>query len=104
MNIPNHLKERIEDVADYVGQETNDWLLIKRQLIGSFPNEGRRLFSVRHPCTKKQIINEFDKLVMDYWRQLTGVEPVIHPSKLHDENWVHKPKGWALLDRKPRNE
>jgi hypothetical protein len=103
MSIPDKLKERINDVADYIGQETNDWLLIKRHLIISFPNEGRRLFSVRHPCTKKQILNAFDKLVMAYWKELTGIEPIIDPSKIHPDNWTHKKKGWALT-RGQKNE
>lgn len=96
MDIPDKLKEHINNVADYIGQETNDWLVIKRQLIYSFPNEGRKMFSVRHPCTKKQIINEFDKIVMLYWEEITGIQPVIEPSKIHSDDWVYKKKGWAL--------
>jgi hypothetical protein len=64
MSIPDNLKEQISYVADYIGQETDDWILIKRQLIISFPNDGRKLFSRRHSSTKKQVINDFDKLVM----------------------------------------
>lgn len=95
-DIPEYLKERINYVARYVGDSTTDWLVVKKQLFLNFPNKGRKLFSKRHACTKKQIPNKFDKLVMNYWKELTGVDLVLHESKLHDKNWTHKKKGWAL--------
>ncbi len=96
MGIPDKLKQRIEYVADYIGTETNDWLLIKPHLIRAFSSDTRKLFSLRHPCTKKQIPNNFDRMVMEFWKELTGIEPIIKEINLHPENWVHKKKGWAL--------
>src|SRR5574337_2117090 len=96
MDIPDNLKERIDMVIAYVGDFTDDWLRIKKELINSFPRNQRHLFSLRHECTKKQIPNAFDESVMAYWKSKTGVEPVIAPDKLHDPDWIQRKKGWAL--------
>lgn len=97
MEIPVNLKARIDIVISYVGDTTNDWLRVKKELINSFAKEDRKLFSARHPCTKKQTPNAFDESVIAYWKEVTGVELVISPDKLHDAEWVHKKKGWALV-------
>lgn len=96
MNIPANLKERIDEVIGYVGDTTSDYLLVKRQLINNFPSQSRSLFSARHPCTKKHQLNEFDEAVILYWHNQTGVHLFISPEKLHDPNWKHRKKGWAL--------
>ncbi len=96
MEIELSIKTKINFVAKYIGTKTNDWLIIKRHLINSFNSNDRNLFSCRHPCTKKQIINSFDLSVMDYWKEVTGVEVFLNPEKIHDPNWIHRPKGWKL--------
>lgn len=109
MTIPAFLKERINQVIDYVGDTTTDYLIVKRELINNFPTPSRSLFSARHPCTKKHILNAFDTAVMEYWEMQTGMRLRIDPSKLHDPSWEHRKKGWALTllneeRRKRRNE
>ena len=96
MEIDESIKLRIVYVASYIGTSTSNWLIIKRHLINAFSSKDRKLFSVRHPCTKKQIVNDFDKSVMDFWQGITGIELFIDPEKIHDPNWIHKPKGWKL--------
>lgn len=96
--LTEHQKARINFVADYVQDSTQDWLQVKRQIINAFDPPSRSLFSTRHPKTKKHFINEFDKLVMSYWESVTGMNLEVDPDKLHDTlGWVHKPKGWALF-------
>ena len=95
--IPPFLKERINEVIGYIGDTTADYLLIKRQLINNFPTPSRALFSARHPCTKKHTLNDFDRAVMEYWEQETGVKLELDPAKLHDPGWEQKKKGWALV-------
>jgi len=108
MTIPAILKQRIDNVIGYVGDTTSDYLVVKRQLINNFPTPSRSLFSARHPCTKKHILNDFDIAVMAYWATQTGVHLQIAPGKLHSPDWHHKKKGWALIlindERKRRNE
>jgi hypothetical protein len=96
MNIPANLKERIDEVIGYVGDTTADYLVVKRQLINNFPSASRNLFSARHTCTKKHQLNEFDQAVILYWYSQTGIHLEIDPNKLHDPDWKHKKKGWAL--------
>ena len=96
MNIPTKLKDRIDEVIGYVADTTDDYLLVKRQLINNFPSSSRSLFSARHPCTKKHELNDFDLAVIEYWLTQTGVQLKIPPEKLHDPTWKHRKKGWAL--------
>jgi hypothetical protein len=108
MNIPLNLRERIDAVIGYVGDTTSDYLVVKRQLINNFPTPSRALFSARHPCTKKHILNEFDKAVIWYWQEQTGIRLEVAPEKLHDPEWEHRKKGWALTllnkERKQRHD
>lgn len=96
MNIPTALKARIDEVIDYVGNSTTDYLVVKRQLINNFPSNYRNLFSARHSCTKKHQLNEFDQAVILYWFEQTGMTLEIDSSKLHNPDWKHRKKGWAL--------
>ena len=98
MELSVEIKEKIKFVADYIGNSTNDWLTIKKQLINNFAGSQRGLFSKRHPRTKKQIVNDFDRLVMDYWYLLTGVSVILDKNKIHDPDWIYKPKGWRLRE------
>jgi hypothetical protein len=34
--------------------------------------------------------------VILYWHEQTGVRLFVSPEKLHDPNWKHRKKGWAL--------
>jgi hypothetical protein len=85
-------------VASYIGQTTDNWLIIKRHILNAIKWEYRILFSKRHSLTKKQVPNEFDHMIMNKWRELTGIEPKIPLDMLHDEKtYISKPKrGWAL--------
>lgn len=96
MDIPTTLKERIDEVVEYVGNTTTNYLIVKRQLINNFPSYARNFFSARHPCTKKHQLNEFDLAVIHYWFKQTGLKLEVPVEKLHDPSWKHKKKGWAL--------
>lgn len=96
MDIPGNLTKRIDEVIEYVGDTTEDYLKVKRQLINNFPPSERPLFSVRHPCTKKHLLNAFDEAVILYWESKTGVRLWVSEDKLHDPNWKQKKRGWAL--------
>ena len=97
----DYLCDRIRFVADYVGSECDDWVRIKREILVNIVNEERDAFSRRHPLTKKHSVSEFDECVMGYWKELTGTELKPSPDQLHSQDWVHKPRGWAL---QPINE
>jgi hypothetical protein len=47
-------------------------------------------------------VNDTDKEVIEYWELLTGVKLWIDPQRLHNPNWISRPKGWALNGGKER--
>jgi hypothetical protein len=98
MPLSDILKEKIEYVASYVQRSTSNWCLIKKEIMSQMPGHLRPYvgFSKRHRHTKKMILNDIDKEAMNLWELLTGIKPIIDSAKLHDLNWVHRPKGWAL--------
>lgn len=87
----------IDYLFDYIGDET-DWLKIKIELVNLCPPKVKKLFSRRHYSTKKHIINDFDRKVIEYIQTTTGRVLFIDQTRMHDPNWIHKPKGWALQE------
>ena len=102
--IPDDILQQIRFVASYIEDHTDNWLVIKRELVNSLPWEQRTLFSRRHEQTKKQVVNDFENEVMEFWFQLTGVRPYIPKNKIHDPSVVMKKPGWALPNRKKKLE
>lgn len=73
------LDDAIVLVASYV--DTCDWLEVKRELLTMLPNEIRSQFSRRDPYTKKQVINEYEAIIIDKWESLTGIRLSIPDDK-----------------------
>jgi len=98
MPLSNILKEKIEYVASYVQGSLTDWYLIKKEIVRQVPGHHRPYvgFTKRHRSTKKMIMNDIEKEAMELWELLTGIKPVIDPTRTHDSNWVSRPRGWAL--------
>lgn len=94
--IPNELKEIIDYVIDYIDGNSIDWFQIKKELVVLFPPKARSLFSRRHYSTKKQLLNDFDRKVIQYWEEQTRQKLVIDKTKLHPETWQRRPHGWGL--------
>ncbi len=81
--IPDKVKEQIKFVAEYVGNFTSDWLVVKRELIYRTTPKNRSLFSRRHYRSKKHVLSSFDLAVIDYWKTLTGVELKLKAEMIH---------------------
>jgi hypothetical protein len=98
MPLSQDVKERIEFVASYVQGSLTDWFLLKQVILRAFPGQIRKQagLSKRNNSTKKMVINDADLEVMAYWELLTGVKVVIDPKRLHDPEWISRPRGWAL--------
>jgi hypothetical protein len=62
-------------VHGYAGH-VDDWLTIKKELLKILPHEIRTAFSTRHPLTKKQQTNDFERLLAARWSTLTS-RPVV---------------------------
>ena len=69
--ISSKVNEAIDFVHTYAGH-VDDWIVIKKEILKTLPSEDRSLFSLRHPITKKQRTNDFERIVMRRWEELTG--------------------------------
>jgi len=92
------IKNKIQFVASYIEDSTNDWFRIKKELINCLPIEERHNFSRRHKTSKKFFINDFDNSVINYWEQITGVVLFIDKTRLHKTEDERPPRYWALME------
>lgn len=63
-------------VSSYAG-DCDDWVAIKKQVLLNLPSELRKNFSTRDPRTKEQWLNEFEKEMITYYKDLTGTKLVL---------------------------
>jgi len=89
--------EYIDYVIQYVGTFSNDWFTIKKEIVNCYPRKERTKFSRRHYSTKLFFINDFEKEIIKYWKEKTGIQLFIDEKKLHPTSWKRNPKGWGLL-------
>lgn len=67
------IDDALLDVFSYA-PNVDDWLTVKKELLKTIKPSLRVLFSTRHPLTKKQTTNEFEKLLAKKWSNLTKRE------------------------------
>ncbi len=72
-NIPERISEQIDFVASYAG-DCDDWVTIKKQVMLGIPSKLRKLFSTRDRKTKEQSLNDFEKNIINYYKNITGVD------------------------------
>jgi len=63
-------------VSSYAG-DCDDWVAIKKQVLLNLPPKLRKNFSTRDPKTKEQWLNEFEKEMITYYKDLTGIKLVL---------------------------
>ena len=61
------------DFASRVLRDSNDWMNFKKVMLRTIPPKMRKKFSTRHPITKKQTLNEFEKKIIDAYYRKTGI-------------------------------
>ena len=71
--IPDRIRIQINEVSAYTG-DCDDWVTIKKEIMKGIPSELRKNFSRRDPITKEQVPTDFDKLVIEYYFRLTGIQ------------------------------
>lgn len=54
--------------------EVKTWLELKKVLLVSLPSPERQKFSTRDPATKKQSLNNFEKLIVNNYHKKTGID------------------------------
>jgi hypothetical protein len=102
------IKSKIHFVSLYVGDSSNSWPKVKLQIINAIPKEYRVFFQRRDEVTKKhRPPNEFEQLVINYWKELTQVDLLIPKEKEFDPTEGRKPKSchWTIaIARQKRKE
>jgi len=73
-------RERIIKCVDFVATysgDCDDWVTIKKQVLLNLPPRLRKRFSTRDPKTKEQWLNDFEKELINYYRDTNGVDLVL---------------------------
>ena len=70
------VKSHIQSVSSYVGN-CDDWVTIKKEALLSLPPRLRKMFSTRDPKTKEQWLNNFEKELVIYYKELTGIDLIL---------------------------
>lgn len=96
------MKHRIDSVIEYIGTSTDNWLTVKYKLIRAFSYHQNGLFSCVNVHTRKQELNDFDKEVIEYWREKTGISLGLRPDQIHDPNYVYVPRVFAFAAHNER--
>lgn len=86
------MKSYIDYMIQIVDGSTNDWLRIRKALIPMLPHQYRTLFSRRDNSTRKIVLNDFDYVVMSYWKRKTksNIDFFIDSSKVHPVDHIRK--------------
>ena len=62
------------EVAFLMLQDNHDWMDFKKVMLRSLPPKMRKNFSTRHPKTKKQTLNNFERQMIDIYFGKTGIK------------------------------
>lgn len=73
LKIPKKIINELREISTYAGS-CDDWMTIKKEVMKSIPSNLRSLFSRRDPITKEQVPNSFDKAIIEYYYNLTGIK------------------------------
>ena len=84
MEIHENILELMDEIADVYKE--NDWLVIKKYIVRYSRSELRKYFSTRHPKTKNHVINNFEKKLIDIYKQKYNIKLVLDEDKKHKDN------------------
>ena len=68
--------DKLSFVSEYVG-DCDDWVTVKKQVLLNLPPKVRKNFSTRDSKTKEQWLNNFEKDLIIYYKELTGIDLVL---------------------------
>lgn len=92
----NKIKRAMRIVFNALGGKINEWIVIKKEILKLLPPNLRACFGKRHPITKKQLLNETDLIVIDYWEQQTNKKLKLN---LHiEETYTYRGRGFGLKE------
>ena len=70
------IREQVNFVASYT-DGCDDWVTVKKQIMLNLPPALRKNFSTRDPKTKEQWLNDFEKELITYYREITGIDLIL---------------------------
>ena len=68
--------EQLRFVSSYTA-DCDDWVTIKKQVMLNLPPALRKNFSTRDPKTKEQWLNDFEKELITYYKEMTGIRLIL---------------------------
>lgn len=75
MMLPAKVEKATRLAAKWVKNLTDDWVVVKREILDELDNDTKRLFTRRDEKTKEILaLNEMELELVTYWKELTGVE------------------------------
>ena len=63
-------------ISSFAG-DCDDWMTIKKEVMKNISPKSRKNFSTRDSKTKNQYLNEFEKRLINYYKDWTGVNLVL---------------------------
>jgi hypothetical protein len=63
-------------ISSFAG-DCDDWVTIKKEVMKNISPKFRNNFSTRDPKTKNQHLNKFEKYLINYYKDLTGINLVL---------------------------
>ena len=67
----DRVEDAVQAVFKYAG-DVDSWIVIKKELLKHLSHDDRTAFSTRHPITKKQQTNDFERAIAERWSELSG--------------------------------
>jgi hypothetical protein len=102
--LPDRIDDAVRVAICWVRRHTDDWSVVKHEILTELDNEHRMLFSRRDKLTKE--IPEFNALeleVVALWKELTGVTLVRRPlAERREVTWWDPAEAEKIKRRKGR--
>lgn len=76
--------ELLEEILFYY--EDDNWLVVKKYILRYLKPEYRRMFSTRHPKTKKHSLNNFEKYIIQYCKDKYSKVLILNEKDTHYDN------------------
>ena len=90
--LPANVERATRRAALWVRGLTNDWVVVKGEIMTELDNDGRALFGRRDEKTKEVLsLNPMEETVVAFWKGLTGVDLEIRSFKTRREVKWWKP-------------
>jgi hypothetical protein len=81
----DRIREVLLQIYQYTG-ENDDWLVVKKLFLNLIPPRDRRHFSTRDSKTYTHTMNDFERKVVNVWKEITGSELVLKRKETVQDN------------------